>query len=127
MDYDYRESRALTRTVEFPEDRALGDLYTSRPGTPFSVLWTPLGRARGKVTVPADSLLSVFLISAYVMERIERGIRHVADAWNASEATLDLAPLARLRPDDLQALTFPKSLSKKYPPSCYASGRTGFV
>lgn len=109
MDYDYRESRALTRTVEFPEDRALGDLYINRLDAPFTANWPSLGHARGKVTVPADSLLSLYLIPAYVMERIERGIHDVVDDWNASEATLDLAPLARLRPDDLQALTFPNT------------------
>lgn len=74
------------RAVRFPRNRSLGDLYVEpvHAGDKRREGRKELGRAMGEVVVPAGRRLSLFV---------------------SEKAARDLRPLARLAPQDLQALS----------------------
>ena len=79
-----------SRIVRFPRDHSMGNLYVRDCSQAGEIGWqvrsTKLGEAQGTVEVPNGKDLSLIIS--------EEGLR-------------DLSPLLTLKPDDLQAITFP--------------------
>ena len=73
------------RVLQFPEDRPFGTLFTRSRDEALAQGWQELGAARGRCVVPADTDVRLLL-----------------------RRRADLAPLAALRPDDLQVLELAK-------------------
>jgi hypothetical protein len=80
-----RVAERPTRTVSLPRNRSLGDLFLLSPSAlrPGETRTSPLGRARGEVTVPAGKRLRLVM---------------------NEKSARDLRPLARLNARDLYSL-----------------------
>ncbi|MBF8302599.1 MAG: hypothetical protein HW396_880, partial [Candidatus Dadabacteria bacterium] len=72
------------RVIHFPTDCSMGKLYLLNLDNPDSE-WEVLGEARGIITVPVGKGLELSV---------------------SEEAVKDLSPLSKLKPNDLQELSF---------------------
>lgn len=73
------------RTIHFPKDRSIGELYVRDGDFPTDSYWERLGQAKGDVTVSADKFVRLDVSE---------------DAWQ------DGMPFAGLKSDDIQELNF---------------------
>jgi beta-lactamase regulating signal transducer with metallopeptidase domain len=83
------------RSIEFPEKRSLGLLYTRSPGIKgWGAAWDLVGEARGEASIPA---------------------RWQAQLEVSQEAAVDLSALAGLGSNDLQMLCFNRKVTQLGP------------
>ncbi|MCX5757881.1 MAG: hypothetical protein NTU83_05130 [Candidatus Hydrogenedentes bacterium] len=76
------------RTLVFPDDRSMGQIAIRPWGATFNTNWQDYQDARGTVQIPANTEVSLRV---------------------SETACADLAPLANLRPDDLQGIDFTRT------------------
>lgn len=76
------------RTLQFPEDRSMGQISIRPWGAMYNAEWQDYQDARGAVQIPANTEASLQV---------------------SETACVDLSPLAQLRADDLQGISFQRT------------------